>query len=102
MADTELLVAQMESFYRRYIDIFNGDDLTAFAALFSYPLGVIGGGRGMNVFNDEAAFVKGFQEMKAGLKDRGWARTAIDVLRAWPTSDDTGLLMADYTRHRKD
>jgi hypothetical protein len=102
MASAELLAAEMESFYRRYIDIFNSDDLTGFAGLFSYPWGVISGKRGMNVFNDEAGFVRVFQKMKASLKERGWARSAIDMMRAWPTADDTGLLMADYSRHRKD
>ena len=102
MPSTELLAAEMEAFYRHYIDIFNGDDLTGFAGLFSYPWGVVSGKRGMNVINDEAGFVRVFQKMKAGLKERGWARSAIDLLRAWPTADDTGLLMADYSRHRKD
>ena len=102
MASTELLAAEMEAFYRHYIDIFNGDDLTGFAALLSYPWGVVSGKRGMSVINDEAGFVRVFQKMKAGLKERGWARSAIDMMRAWPTGDDTGLLMADYSRHRKD
>ena len=68
MPSTELLAAEMEAFYRHYIDIFNGDDLTGFAGLFSYPWGVVSGKRGMNVINDEAGFVRVFQKMKAGLK----------------------------------
>ena len=57
----------------------------------------------MNVINDEAGFVRVFQKMKAGLKERGWARSAISSpARLAAPPDDTGLLMADYSRHRKD
>jgi hypothetical protein len=102
MASAELLIAEMESFYRQYIDAFNGEDLTALAGYFSYPWAVVSGARGMNVINDEAGFVRVLQKMKASLKARGWTRSGIDLIAAWPTAKDAGLLMADYTRHRSD
>ncbi len=100
MANAEELTAEMESFYRQYIDTFNSDDLTALARLFSFPWGVIGAGRGMNVINDEAGFMRVMQSAKASLKRHGWARSAIDSTRAWPTAEDMGLLVADYARYR--
>lgn len=102
MASVELLTKEMESFYSQYIDAFNGEDLTALARLFSYPAGSIGGSRGMVVFADEAGFVESMAKAKAALRRRGWVRTGIDCVRAWPTADDMGLLMADYTRYRED
>ena len=102
MANADLLTKEMESFYRRYIDAFNSDELTGLAELFSYPWGSIGGRRGMVVIKDQADFTGAMGKSKAVLRERGWARTGIDTTRAWPTADDMGLLMADFTRYRED
>jgi hypothetical protein len=98
MASADQLAAEMESFYRQYIEVFNGGDLTALAGLFSFPCGLLSGKRGMNVLKDEAAFVQMMENAKAELKSQGWTRTGIDQTRAWPTAADMGLLISDFTR----
>ena len=102
MASADLLTKEMESFYRRYIEAFNSEELTGLAELFSYPWGSIGGRRGMLVIKDQADFMRAMGKSKGVLRDRGWTRTAIDTIHAWPTADDLGLLMADFTRYRED
>jgi hypothetical protein len=102
MASADLLTQEMESFYRQYIDVFNREELTGLAGLFSYPWGSIGGKRGMVVIKDQADFMRAMGKSKAVLRERGWARTGIDITRAWPTADDMGLLIADFIRYRED
>ncbi len=102
MADAGQLAAEMESFYRRYIEAFNGEDLSALARLFCFPCAMVGGKRGMNVMNDEPAFVRMMERAKSELKAQGWTRTGIDMTHAWPMADDSGLLVSDFTRYRAD
>src|SRR5271156_7025050 len=79
MASADLLTKEMESFYRRYIEAFNSEELTGLAELFSYPWGSIGGRRGMLVIRDQADFMRAMGKSKGVLRDRGWARTGIDM-----------------------
>ncbi len=102
MASAEQLAAEMQSFYRQYIEVFNAEDLTVLAGLFSFPCALFGGRRGMNVMNDQEAFVRMMGKTKTTLKGQGWARTGIDMTHAWATAPDMGLLISDYTRYRDD
>jgi len=36
------------------------------------------------------------------LKERGWARSAIDQLKAWPLADDLAMILADVSRYKAD
>lgn len=102
MADADLLTKEMESFYRQYIDAFNAEELTGLAGHFSFPMGLIGGKRGMVVIKEPADFVRSMGKTKDFLRHRGWARTGVDRVHAWPTADGMGLLMTDFTRYRED
>ncbi|MGO9059331.1 MAG: hypothetical protein ACLQU2_18380, partial [Candidatus Binataceae bacterium] len=102
MASAEHLTKEMESFYRQYIDAFNAEELTGLAGHFSYPWGLIGGNRGLVVIKDQADFVRSMEKTKDFLRNRGWGRTGVDRVHAWPTADNMGLLMTDFTRYRED
>ena len=102
MTNTDLIIEEIQSSYRRYIDAFNGEDLDELAGFFSFPCGVLSGAHGMSVMKDQAEFVRVFGKMKARLKNEGWARTGIDTTHAWPTASDMALMVVDYTRYRDD
>jgi hypothetical protein len=100
MADADQLAAEMHAFYPHYIDSFNGDDQAAYAANFSFPCVLLGGGQAVTIVKDAAAWLSMMVNAKAIMRSKGWARTGIEKTYAWPTAPDMGLLMSDFLRYR--
>jgi ketosteroid isomerase-like protein len=102
MPDTEQMVREIEEFYRGYIDAFNREDIDLYLRMFDLPYVVVSGERAAVVVADEAARAKFYTRMMVGIRDRGWARSGIDLMRAWALGEKLALLLADVTRYRSD
>jgi len=102
MANADQLAAEMQAFYPRYLDSFNGDDQSAYVANFSFPCVLLGGKQAVSVVNDAATWATMMTNTKAIMRSKGWARTGIEKNYAWPTAPDMGLLMSDFLRYRSD
>ncbi|MGH7843214.1 MAG: DUF6841 family protein [Candidatus Binataceae bacterium] len=94
--------AELESFYRGYIDAFNREDIDHFADCFALPYGWVTGERGLTVTADEGAHQSFFSRIMIDLKARGWARSAIDRFKTFVFADNLGMIVADYTRYKSD
>lgn len=93
---------ELESFYRGYIDAFNREDLDHFLGCFGIPYGWVTGERGLTVTTSEDDHQSGFSRIMLDIKQRGWARSAIDQLKTWALGDNLGMILADYTRYKAD
>jgi hypothetical protein len=93
---------ELERFYRGYIDAFNREDLDHFLNCFAIPYGWVSGERGLSVVANEGDHQKSFSRIMLDIKQRGWARSAIDRLKTWAMADDLGMILADYTRYKAD
>ncbi len=102
MATTDQIVREIEQFYNRYIDGFNREDIDLFMQSFDLPFAVLSGDRGITVFADEEAQQQFYTQTMIAIQGRGWARSAIDQIKAWPLAENLVTLMADVTRYKKD
>jgi ketosteroid isomerase-like protein len=102
MADTDHIAREIEQFYGRYIDGFNREDIDLFMQSFDLPFVVLSGEHGAAVFADEAAQQRFYTQTMIAIQGRGWARSTIDRLKAWPLANNLATLMADVTRYKKD
>lgn len=102
MAESDRIVREIEQFYVRYIDGFNREDIDLFMQSFDLPFVALSGEHGATVFADEAAQQRFYTQTMIAIQGRGWARSAIDRLKAWPLAENLATLMADVTRFRKD
>jgi hypothetical protein len=102
MADTDQIVHEIEQFYARYIDGFNREDIDLFMQSFDLPFVALSGGHGATVFADEAAQQRFYTQTMIAIQGRGWGRSAVDRLKAWPLANNLATLMADVTRYKKD
>ena len=102
MADTDQIVHEIEQFYARYIDGFNREDIDLFMQSFDRPFVVLSGEHGATVFADEAAQQRFYTQTMIAIQGRGWSRSTIDRLKAWPLANNLATLMADVTRYKKD
>jgi ketosteroid isomerase-like protein len=102
MADTDVIIREVEAFYQAYIDGFNREDADAFLESFAYPHALLTGGRGMLVTATAADQKRFHQQTMTALHERGWGRSDIDRLQIWPFSDALAMLVADVTRYKKD
>jgi hypothetical protein len=106
--DTQNQAAEMESFYREYVDSFNealeSGDLVAPSRYFAYPHIILFTSEmgGMRIINDAREYASTLRKGQVALKARGWARTRVEAIAVWPTTVDTGLIVQRYARCRSD
>jgi ketosteroid isomerase-like protein len=94
--------AELESFYRGYIDAFNREDLDHFLDCFAIPYAWVSGERGLTSTTTELDHQKAFSRVMIDIKARGWARSTIERFTAWVFAENLGMIVADYTRHKTD
>lgn len=102
MPDAAETTRDLESFYRRYIEVFNRQDTEQLIRCFSHPYAAVSGSRGFVPAANIDEHRKTFLRAMAALKNRGWARSEIDSLNAWPLSDHLGMIISDVTRYKTD
>jgi hypothetical protein len=100
-AATEI-VTELETFYKGYIDAFNREDIDAFSEAFSYPYAFVTGERGLATCASESDHQRFFGKIMSDLKSRGWVRSGIDRVKAWPFADNLAMIVADYKRYKAD
>jgi uncharacterized NTF2-like protein DUF6841 len=100
-AATEI-VSELETFYKGYIDAFNREDIDAFSEAFSYPYAFVTGERGLASCATESDHQRFFGKIMSDLKSRGWVRSGIDRVKAWPFADNLAMIVADYKRYKAD
>lgn len=102
MANATEIASELEAFYKNYIDSFNREDIGAMTRDFAFPWAWVSGGRGLDVCNNEADTRQLFGRVISDIKARGWVRSGIVRLVAWPLADNLGMFVADYTRYKDD
>jgi hypothetical protein len=102
MTSSEQIRTDLEGFYKSYIAAFNREDIDAFTECFGYPYAWITGGRGLGQCATESDHQRNFAKIISDLKERGWARSAVDQLRAWPLAEDLAMILADVSRYKAD
>jgi hypothetical protein len=94
------IVHELESFYRHYIEVFNRED-DGFFDCFAHPYGAVSE-RGLATVANDAANRNGFRRTMSTLKERGWARSDIDRIKAWALGENLGMIVSDVTRYKTD
>jgi len=102
MSDVNTIVREVEAFYRVFIDGFNREDTDMYLRLFCYPNALLSGEQGMTINAKESDQQRFYQEVMASIQGRGWERTGVDRLQAWPLADNLAMLVADIVRYKKD
>ena len=92
---------ELRAFYEAYIDGFNRADLAAMSEKFDSPW-VMVSDAGVMSFADGAATAAMMGQVLDGLRGRGWVRSTIDSLEAWPAGQQGGVLIVAYSRLRAD
>ncbi len=101
MATSQEIARELEAFYRHYIDVFNREDDTYFDCL-APSYGMVSGDRGLTATANDEKHRAGFRRMMTALKERGWMRSGIDRIMAWPLADNLGMIISDVTRYKSD
>lgn len=99
VSSAEEIESALKSFYRRYIEVFNREDLDRLVDCFAYPYGTISGERGLTPVASREDNQDGFRRAMESLKQRGWARSRIDRIRAWAMGENLGMVVSDVTRY---
>jgi hypothetical protein len=102
MPNAREIVSELETFYKGYIDAFNREDIDAFSEAFSYPYAFVTGERGLASCATESDHQRFFGKIMSDLKSRGWVRSGIDRVKAWPFADNLAMIVADYKRYKAD
>lgn len=102
MPSNENITRELASFYRRYMEVFNREDTDQLIECFAHPHAIISGSRGLLPIANVAEHRKSFLRAMTALKIRGWARSEIDRIKAWPLSDHLGMIVSDVTRYKAD
>ena len=98
MPTSEEIARELESFYRRYVDVFNRED-NSFTAYYAPVFQIVSGDPGIISVTNDAKYWSDF--MKA-LKQRGWVRSEVDRVKAWALADYLGMIIPDITRRKAD
>jgi hypothetical protein len=102
MMTAEQISKELDAFYKSYIAAFNREDIDAFTHSFSYPYAWITGRHGLGQCATQSDHQRSFGKIMADLKERGWARSDIDLLRTWALAEDLAMILADVTRYKAD
>lgn len=92
---------ELEAFYRNYIDVFNRED-ERFYDCFAQSYGMLSGERGLTTVANDENHRNSFKRTMVSLKQRGWARSGIDRVKAWGFADNLGMILSDVTRYMTD
>lgn len=98
MAD---MVSEMKAFYDHYIDSFNRGDGPGANACYAFPWNLMSQGKVFNMTSEDSG-KEVFGDFYEQVQSRGWARTEIDAVDAYPAGDNCGLLHVLYRRLRED
>jgi ketosteroid isomerase-like protein len=101
MPTTEEIIGEVEAFYRAYIDAFNREDIDSYADSFAPGYSLIHGGK-ITAYATEPELQQYSAQAFIDLKSRGWARSAVDLLKVSPLGDDQAMILAEVTRYRGD
>lgn len=102
MPSASEIVNELQTFYKGYIDAFNREDIDMYTQTFAFPYAFIVGDKGLALCNDETAHQRFYTNISINLKERGWARSGIDQVKAWPYAENLAMILADVTRYRAD
>jgi hypothetical protein len=102
MPSANEIAAELETFYKGYIDAFNREDIDMYTQTFAFPYAFVTGEKGLAVCKDETGHQRFYTTISIGLKERGWARSGIDQVKVWPYAENLAMIMADVTRYRAD
>jgi hypothetical protein len=102
MPSANEIVNDLQTFYKGYIDAFNREDIDMYTQTFAFPYAFIVGDKGLALCKDETAHQRFYTNISIGLKERGWARSGIDQVKAWPYAENLAMILADVTRYRAD
>jgi len=102
MADVAILVNEIESFYRAFLDGFNREDTDMYLRSFCYPNGILSGEQGLTINAKESDQQRFYQEVMSSIQGRGWDHTGVTQLQIWPISEGMAFLVADISRYKKD
>jgi ketosteroid isomerase-like protein len=100
MPPAEEITRELEAFYKGYIEAFNREDIDMFSETFAYPYAWVDGKHGLRACANESDHQRGFGIIMIALKERGWVRSAIDRLHAWPLAENLAMILADVTRYK--
>jgi len=95
------IAGEVEAFYRAYIDAFNREDIDSYADSFIPGYSLIQGGK-VTAYATETDLQQHSAQVFIDVKSRGWARSAVDVLKVSPLGDDQAMILAEVTRYRAD
>lgn len=95
------IAGEVEAFYRAYIDAFNREDIDSYADSFIPGYSLIQGGK-VTAYATETDLQQYSAQVFIDVKSRGWARSAVDVLKVSPLGDDQAMILAEVTRYRAD
>ncbi|MBV8771321.1 MAG: nuclear transport factor 2 family protein [Acidobacteriaceae bacterium] len=93
---------ELETFYQSYIAAFNREDIDAFSETFAFPYAWVTGHQGLSQCASQSDHQRSFGKIMADLKARGWARSDVDQLKAWPLAEDLAMILADVSRYKRD
>jgi hypothetical protein len=102
MTTAEQISQELEGFYTSYIAAFNREDMDAFTESFAYPYAWVTGRHGLSQCATESDHQRSFGRIMTDLKERGWARSAVDAIKTWALAEDLAMILADVTRHKGD
>lgn len=102
MEQSKEIERDLEAFYRDYIEVFNREDVNEFLNRFARPYAVVSNERGLTVLPREGDHASNHRRMMTALKNRGWVRSDIVRITAWPLDQKVGMILADVTRKKSD
>jgi hypothetical protein len=88
--------------YAAYTEFFNRQDIQGVTRYVGAPYVMTIGGDPPVVVMTVDAIKTLFEQLLAGIKARGWVRSAFEIIRIWPMSSGHALLLTDITRYRAD
>jgi hypothetical protein len=102
MRTADEIAIELETFYRRYIEVFNRQDTYQFVQCFAHPYAAVSGDRGLLSIANDDEHRKSFLRGMTALKQRGWARSGINSIKAWALADNLGMIVSEVTRYKAD
>jgi hypothetical protein len=101
VSSSEEIARELEIFYRHYIEVFNRED-DRFFDCFAMSYASVSDGRGLTPVANDADHRDGFRRSMIVLKERGWARSDVDRIKAWAIAENLGMILSDVTRYKTD
>lgn len=100
-ATSDATNAEIDHFYKRYIELFNDGRVADMQDLFEFPW-VILSTQGPLLVNDPQAGLAFYTKVWRDLKEEAWATTKVEKLEWFAVGADGALLQVDFVRFRTD